>query len=97
MEYRAWINIPNLPFAEEQVWGPFISFLEESYGEFGPVLGWDTNDLANVVMATDAESPSEAAQMLFDAVAVGLRGADLTDRYPSAVRIELVEDELVAV
>jgi len=95
VEYRAWISIPNFPSAEGDAWEPFIDYMEAAHGEFGPVLGWESGRLANLVMSTDAESPTEAAQVLFAAAADGLRAVDLVDLYPSAVKIELAEDEPV--
>lgn len=97
VEYRAWISIPRLPFSEEESWGPFIEYLEAVHGDFGPVLGWDSSVLANVVVSTEAESPTEAAQILFAAVTDALRATGLIDLYPSTVKIEVAEDEPVRV
>ena len=93
VEFRAWISIPDFPSVESDNWEPFIDYMQTEHLEFGPVLGWESEEVASIVMSTDAPSPTEAAQLLFAAATDGLRAVGLNRLYPSSVKIEVAEDE----
>ena len=93
MEYRARIEVPELPVEDESRWGPLMDRLVGDCGEFGPVLSWE-GDSVLVVMSTEAADRSTAARRLFDAVTECLVSVGLSDLYPVSVEVELADEEL---
>lgn len=86
-----WITVPDLPFEAETRWEPLARYLEERYGELGPVLSWDGSGTV-VILAADSENEARAAQAGFDAVSDSLRQTGLGDRYPARVEVEPADE-----
>ena len=87
-EYRLWITVPDLPLEQEQGWEPLIEFLERRHGELGPVLSWDGEGGATVVIALDSDSEAHAARTGVDVIADALHRTGLGSRYPQLVEVE---------
>lgn len=92
MEYRAFVSIPGLPFAAEDLWEPLIEHLQSVHGAYGPVIAWD-DDIAEVVLSMAAPSEAIAARDMYAVVADSLRAQGLKRLYPSAIRVEHVSSE----
>lgn len=95
MEFRAFLQIPGLPFADDGNWEPFIARLESDFAELGPVIGW-TEGGAEVIVAMPSSSEADAAQRAVDAVTECLRATGLSELYPASVEVERVPDEELA-
>lgn len=93
MEYRVYLRIPGLSFADEGRWEPLIETLERDRGELGPVIGFD-DGAAEVIVALDCESEAVAATKAVEVVAEALQAVGLAELYPRGVEVELAEDEL---
>jgi hypothetical protein len=91
-EYRVWIDVPRLPFADEANWEPLMENLEDRHGDLGPVLGWENETRAQFVLACDAEGAAAAAQIAAEAVFDALISCGLHDRYPTSVEVEPVTE-----
>ncbi len=89
MEYRAWITIPGLALEREDRWEPFIERMERDHADdLGPTLGWDTPDLAYVVLSVEGRSRSAAAATMVEAITETLQAVGLDDLAPTAIRFE---------
>lgn len=91
MEYRAFIRVLDLD-VESDTAGDLMSALGRHHGEMGPVLSGSGAGL-DVVLATEADSPSTAAEVMFAAVADALRLIGEPHLYPHAVEIEPASDQ----
>lgn len=96
VEYRAWIDVPGLPVADEADWQRLMDRLEESHGELGPVGSWEQPDTLTVVLSTDADTPVAAARELVDAVLDSLQAAGMSEKVPTAMRLEPVTEDAPA-
>jgi anti-anti-sigma factor len=89
-EYRLWITVPNLAIADEAHWEPLITWLERNHGDsLDPVIGW-SDDVAQIVVSTPAESEAHASEIALEAVTAALGATRLDDRRPSVVELERV-------
>jgi hypothetical protein len=95
MEFRAFLQIPGLPFEDEGRWEPFINRLESNYRELGPVVGWSEQG-AEVVVSIRSASEADATRRAVDAVTDCLRSTGLGELYPGSVEVERVSDEELA-
>jgi hypothetical protein len=90
-EYRLWITVPDLPLGnldDDQPWEPWLEFLERNHGDLGPVLTWDGEGGAIVIIALDADSEAHAVSTGVDVVSDALHRTGLSDRYPRLVEVE---------
>jgi hypothetical protein len=95
MEYRAFLKIPGLTFADESKWEPLIERLERQYAQFGPVIGFDEGG-AEIIVSMSCSSEADAAQSGVDAVVNSLRSVGLSTFYPASVEVERVAAEDLA-
>jgi hypothetical protein len=97
MEHRVWLTIPNLPFSAEQAWEPIITTLEHDHGELGPVISFEADGSAIIVLADDSPDAAHAAHEAVAAVVDTLRSLGRGDLYPTAVKVQPVPaDELAS-
>lgn len=87
MEFRGWVEVQDIHWDDEDVWGPWFDLLHDQFVRFGPALGWE-EDAACVVMSMEAESRGAAARVMFAAVADSLVLRGLSDLYPRSIRVE---------
>lgn len=95
MEYRAFLKVPGLEFADESKWQPFIERLERDYADLAPVIGFVEGG-AEIIVSMSCPSESEAAQRGVDAVTDCLRASGLGALYPATVEVERVPDSELA-
>lgn len=97
VEHRTWLTIPNIPFENESVWEPIITALERDHGDLGPVISFEADGSATIVVASDATDAANAARESVAAVVDTLRSVGRGDLYPAAVAVEVVAaDELAS-
>jgi hypothetical protein len=97
MEHRVWLTIPNLPFTAEQAWEPIITALERDHGELGPVISFEADGSATIVVADDTPDAAHAARGAVAAVVDTLHSLGRGDLYPTAVKVQPVPaDELAS-
>lgn len=95
MEFRAFIQVPGLPYENEPAHEGLFDVLRRDFGRLGPVMSWTSRgDATVVVLATDAEDESEAAAEMIAAVSMSLHRSNLGNLYPAAIEIEVVDEEL---
>lgn len=91
MEYRIFVQIPGVHFADEASWERLIGWLEGNHGDLGPVISWDDSTTARITVATNAEDAAAAAEVATGAVSRALHAADLGALYPRAIEVESVD------
>lgn len=84
------MEVQNIHWEDEDVWGPWFDLLHDQFARFGPALGWE-KDAACVVMSIEAESRGSAARVMFSAVADSLILRGLGDHFPRSVHVEMIE------
>jgi hypothetical protein len=91
MEYRSWIEIPNLAYSQEADHGRLFEALLESHVDLGPVMSW-TDDRENtvVVLSVEAKTRASAVIEMEAAVADALRASGLGHLQPTAAVVEAV-------
>jgi hypothetical protein len=96
VEYRSWIALDNMPFADESLWLPFMRHIERTFTELGPIASWDDDSTMVVVLADDQSDPATAAECATRTVSETLRATNLSDRVPRVLEVEPVDDRLAA-
>jgi hypothetical protein len=89
MEYRTWVTLANVPLEADDLWLPLMNVLESGpASELGPVISWQAETTAQIVMSLDAESPSAAASRVVGILVEALQQVGLADRFPGAIEVE---------
>lgn len=96
MEYRSWIAVENMPFADEAAWLPFTRHLERRHGELGPIASWDDDTTMVIVLADDQADRATATERATSAVSDALRASDMSDRVPRVLEVEPVDTRAAA-
>ena len=93
MEYRTWTSVANVPFSDEPKWLALSRYLDENYGELGPVGSWE-DDWTTIVfiLANDEPDPATAAEHAARIVSEALHATGLADRFPTVYEVELVTE-----
>jgi hypothetical protein len=94
MEYRIWISLANMPFADEPTWLPLIDRLESDHRELGSIASWDDETTMVIVLADDQPDRATAAENAARIVSEALHATLLADRFPSVFQVEPVADLL---
>ncbi|HEX3735050.1 MAG TPA: hypothetical protein VHU86_07820 [Solirubrobacterales bacterium] len=98
MEYRSWIEIPGLAYAQEAEHERLFRALLRDHVDLGPVMSW-TDDRTGtlVVLSANGENRSSAVEQMTDAVADALRSSGLDNLTPVASIAEpVVEGQAAA-
>ncbi len=97
MDYRAWIEVPGLPYSSEAEHERLFRALLERHLDLGPVMGWtDDGDATRVVLSAPGPNQDAAAEKMVAAVADSLRACGLGQLTPSAAFIEPVAEDAAA-
>jgi hypothetical protein len=88
VDYRTWITVARLPHEEEAMWLPLIGRLEMTQASLGPVISWEDDTTAQIVLSFKAESESDAAARAVGILVEALQAVGLGDRFPKVIDVE---------
>jgi hypothetical protein len=92
VEYRARIEVPNLPFSEEANHERLFRALLRDHGDLGPVMSWTDDGTATlVVLSADDDNRGSAVEEMVDAVRDSLRESALSHLSPTVAGVEPVD------
>ncbi|MDP2710272.1 MAG: hypothetical protein Q8O56_03550 [Solirubrobacteraceae bacterium] len=66
--HRVWTTITSLPFDDEARWEPVITSLERDHADLGPVISFEADGSAVIILADDAVTLADSARVANDAI-----------------------------
>lgn len=92
VEYRARIEVPDLPLAREVDHERLFRALLRDHSDLGPVMTWtDDGDATLVVLSLDENDRDSAVEKMIDAVRESLRASSLGSLSPTLADVEMVD------
>lgn len=92
VEYRARIEVPNLPLSREVDHERLFRALLKDHNDLGPVMTWTDDGAATlVVLSLDQDDRDSAVETMIDAVRDSLRASSLSDLSPTVADVEMVD------
>jgi hypothetical protein len=92
VEYRARIEVPDLPFSREADHERLFRALLRDHDDLGPVMTWtDDGEATLVVLSLDAKDQDSAVETMVEAVRDSLRASALASLAPTVANIETVD------
>jgi hypothetical protein len=97
MEYRSWIEVPGLPYAEEAGHERLFEVLLRDNVDLGPVMSWsDDGNVTLIVLTTDSKSQAAAVAEMTKAVAQALVSSGLDHLQPVCAAVTKVNEATAA-